>query len=112
MASPLASLIDLNATFGALFIGFGASCLFVTLPPAFLPAHTAQTVRFCRAFGVVSMQAYSYFRRYPLDVWWYKCLVRAHLARRVACAKPIYAQVAAIWSVSVRINCAVCLTLS
>ncbi|KAI0742009.1 hypothetical protein C8Q80DRAFT_170298 [Daedaleopsis nitida] len=56
MASALASLIDFNATFGALFIGFGASCL---------------------AFGVLSMQAYSYFRRYPLDVWWYKCLVAA-----------------------------------
>ncbi|KAI0761808.1 hypothetical protein BD413DRAFT_616797 [Trametes elegans] len=23
------------------------------------------------------MQAYSYFRRYPSDVWWYKCLVAA-----------------------------------
>ncbi|KAI0793825.1 hypothetical protein C8Q74DRAFT_535054 [Fomes fomentarius] len=52
--SVFASLIDLNATFGALFVGFGASCV---------------------AFGVLSMQAYSYFRRYPLDVWWYKCLV-------------------------------------
>ncbi|KAI0731100.1 hypothetical protein C8Q76DRAFT_793198 [Earliella scabrosa] len=56
MASPLANIIDFDSTFGALFIGFGTSCL---------------------AFGVLSMQAYSYFRRYPLDVWWYKCLVGA-----------------------------------
>ncbi|KAI0358275.1 hypothetical protein OH77DRAFT_1258192 [Trametes cingulata] len=55
MASiPISSLIDLNSTFGALFIGFGASSL---------------------AFGVLSMQAWNYFRRYPSDVWWYKCLV-------------------------------------
>ncbi len=25
------------------------------------------------------MQAYTYLRRYPLDVWWYKCLVRPTL---------------------------------
>ncbi|KAI0700150.1 hypothetical protein C8T65DRAFT_742210 [Cerioporus squamosus] len=55
-SSSFASLIDLNSTFGALFIGFGASCV---------------------AFGILSMQAYTYFRRYPLDVWWYKCLVGA-----------------------------------
>lgn len=53
-SSALLKLIDINATFGALFIGFGSSCV---------------------AFGVLSMQAYSYFRRYPLDVWWYKALV-------------------------------------
>ncbi|KAI0326968.1 hypothetical protein GY45DRAFT_1373519 [Cubamyces sp. BRFM 1775] len=52
----LSHLIDFNSTFGALFIGFGASSL---------------------AFGVLSMQSYSYFRRYPGDVWWYKCLVAA-----------------------------------
>ncbi|RPD76685.1 hypothetical protein L226DRAFT_383286 [Lentinus tigrinus ALCF2SS1-7] len=56
MANSFASIIDLNATFGAIFVGFGASCV---------------------AFGVLSMQAYTYFRRYPLDVWWYKCLVAA-----------------------------------
>ncbi|KAI0642393.1 hypothetical protein C8Q79DRAFT_1013672 [Trametes meyenii] len=54
--APISSLIDLNSTFGALFVGFGASSV---------------------AFGVLSMQAYSYFRRYPSDVWWYKCLVGA-----------------------------------
>ncbi|KAL7280594.1 hypothetical protein ACG7TL_005529 [Trametes sanguinea] len=54
--SAIASLIDLNSTFGALFIGFGASSV---------------------AFGVLSMQSYSYFRRYPGDVRWYKCLVAA-----------------------------------
>ncbi|KAI0675990.1 hypothetical protein C8Q78DRAFT_988436 [Trametes maxima] len=54
--AAISSLIDLNSTFGALFIGFGASSV---------------------AFGVLSMQAYSYFRRYPSDVWWYKCLVGA-----------------------------------
>ncbi|EJF64309.1 hypothetical protein DICSQDRAFT_101178 [Dichomitus squalens LYAD-421 SS1] len=53
-SSALLKLIDLNATFGALFIGFGCSSV---------------------ALGVLSMQAYSYFRRYPLDVWWYKALV-------------------------------------
>ncbi|KAI9062679.1 hypothetical protein FKP32DRAFT_1612437 [Trametes sanguinea] len=52
--AAIASLIDLNSTFGALFIGFGASSV---------------------AFGVLSMQSYSYFRRYPGDVYWYKCLV-------------------------------------
>ncbi|EIW58318.1 uncharacterized protein TRAVEDRAFT_28976 [Trametes versicolor FP-101664 SS1] len=56
MASPISAFIDINSTFGALFIGFGASSL---------------------AFGVLCMQAYSYFRRYPSDVWWYKCLVAA-----------------------------------
>ncbi|RDX54173.1 hypothetical protein OH76DRAFT_1479203 [Lentinus brumalis] len=55
-ANSFSALIDLNATFGALFIGFGVSCV---------------------AFGVLSMQAYTYLRRYPLDVWWYKCLVGA-----------------------------------
>ncbi|KAI8985612.1 hypothetical protein BD414DRAFT_441292 [Trametes punicea] len=54
--AAIARLIDLNSTFGALFIGFGASSV---------------------AFGVLSMQSYSYFRRYPGDVWWYKSLVAA-----------------------------------
>ncbi|KAH9935995.1 uncharacterized protein BXZ73DRAFT_100470 [Epithele typhae] len=53
MAS-VSALIDLNATFGALFIGFGVSSV---------------------AFGILSMQMYSYFRRYPSDVWWYKQIV-------------------------------------
>ncbi|KAI1796728.1 hypothetical protein LXA43DRAFT_571689 [Ganoderma leucocontextum] len=53
-SSTLSKLIDPNATFGALFIGFGCSSV---------------------AFGILSTQAYSYFRRYPLDVWWYKALV-------------------------------------
>ncbi|CDO68362.1 hypothetical protein BN946_scf184815.g9 [Trametes cinnabarina] len=52
--AAISRFIDLNSTFGALFIGFGASSV---------------------AFGVLSMQSYSYFRRYPGDVWWYKCLV-------------------------------------
>ncbi|KAH9849858.1 hypothetical protein C2E23DRAFT_340909 [Lenzites betulinus] len=54
--SAIANLIDLNSTFGALFIGFGASSL---------------------AFGILTMQAYSYFRRYPSDVWWYRSIVAA-----------------------------------
>ena len=95
MPSPIAALIDLNATFGALFIGFGASALSVSslspitsfpAPPVSNPRPGIQlTTRSSlpprSAFGVMSMQMYSYFTRYPLDVWWYKCLVRSSLAQ-------------------------------
>ncbi|KAI0630761.1 hypothetical protein C8Q77DRAFT_225359 [Trametes polyzona] len=82
MASPTAilSLIDLNSTLGALFIGFGASSL---------------------AFGVLSMQAWSYFRRYPSDVWWYKCLVAAmwilELVDQALIGHAVYFYVVTIW---------------
>ncbi|CCM01171.1 uncharacterized protein FIBRA_03219 [Fibroporia radiculosa] len=45
-----------NATFGAAFIGFGASCVLL---------------------GTLSTQMYTYFCRYPLDRPFYKCLVAA-----------------------------------
>ncbi|KZT11962.1 uncharacterized protein LAESUDRAFT_160431 [Laetiporus sulphureus 93-53] len=51
-----AETLDKNATFGAALIGFGASCILL---------------------GVLSTQMYTYFRRYPQDRLFYKCLVAA-----------------------------------
>jgi len=48
--------MDYNETFGAAFIGFGVSCVLL---------------------GTLSTQMYTYFRRYPLDKPFYKCLVAA-----------------------------------
>ncbi|KAH9942885.1 hypothetical protein B0H21DRAFT_506286 [Amylocystis lapponica] len=47
---------DLNGTMGAAFVGFGVSSV---------------------CFGVLSLQCYIYFRRYPMDRTFYKFLVAA-----------------------------------
>jgi len=46
--------VDFNSTLGPLFVGFSLSCVI---------------------FGILSMQAYTYFRRFPNDVHAYKTLV-------------------------------------
>ena len=78
-SSSIAKLIDLNATFGAVFIGFGASTVSVLSLRCSRSRRLTPRSRPRSAFGIMSMQMYSYFRRYPSDVWWYKCLVRRPL---------------------------------
>ena len=82
--------VDKHNTFGAAFDGFAASSLYV---PTSVGPHCARApyLRFCLRFeicsrrlvlrarsclGILTMQTYSYFKRYPHDKPFYKLLVR------------------------------------
>lgn len=55
IAMPLTLGVDFNSTLGPLLVGFGFSCVI---------------------FGILSMQAFTYFQRFPNDLHAYKALVR------------------------------------
>lgn len=74
---PAASL---DSTFGAAFFGISASSLyeFKLTCRGVLDCRLIGRVRFfcCSIFGILSMQCYTYYHRYPLDRPFYKILVR------------------------------------
>ncbi|KAI0712261.1 hypothetical protein C8Q76DRAFT_845525 [Earliella scabrosa] len=69
-----------DSTFGAAFVGFAASSL---------------------CLGILSTQAYSYFKRYPLDKPFYKCLVAGlwllEFADQILIAHAVYTYLVTNW---------------
>lgn len=86
-------VITLHNTFGAAFVGVVASSLYEMnslYPPAVDNGRMLIFSIRCSTFGILSMQCYLYYERYPLDRRFYKILVRARLpCRRVFSHRPL-----------------------
>ena len=85
----MASHAILNQTYGALLVGWAASSLYANpfTPPISTPSNSPFSFS---GFGVICIQTWSYFQRYPRDRASYKLLV------------------AAVWYVS---SCSLCIPL-